>query len=101
MKVLVKGSLPLVTINVPVPNITSWKTTLVGIASLFVAGMQTYNEGLQPALHDPKVWLFVLVGIGNMFAKDSNVTGGTKAATPEAHKRVEEAPKPPSTLLAP
>lgn len=91
VRVLLKGSLPLMTINIPVPSITSWKTTLGGLLSLFVGAMASYNDAsFNAAIHDFRVQMAVVVGIIGLLAKDSNVTGGTKPSTPEAAVRVEE-----------
>jgi hypothetical protein len=75
------------TVKISLPSITSWKTSLAGVIALFVGAMQANNDGaIVMALKDPKVQLAMLIGIGLMLAKDSNVTGGTKGtpSTPEA-----------------
>jgi hypothetical protein len=84
-----------VTINLSVPNISSWRTTLVGLISAFVAAWQGYNDAsFSMAIRDPKVQTAVLVAIIGILAKDSNVTGGTKAATPEAKARIASQSQP-------
>jgi hypothetical protein len=77
-------------------GIKNWKTTLPGIAAILTALatiLQTVGSGHSV---DPTQWgvLFVaaasvLNGIGNIGAKDKDVTGGTVPQTPEAVVRVE------------
>jgi hypothetical protein len=61
----------------------NWKTSLVG-AVVILAGValsatgNVYGAALIP------------VGLGFLFTKDSDVTGGSTPATPEAEKRVEK-----------
>jgi hypothetical protein len=82
------------TINIPVPSLTSWKTTLIGTVSILLAAMQTYHDAsFMVALQDPRVQMAVVVGILGLFSKDSNVTGGSVPATPEAENRVVQKPK--------
>lgn len=82
------------TINIP--TITSWKTTVLGLLSAFVAAMQTYNDGsITAGIQDPKVQMALLVALIGILSKDYNVTGGTVAATPEAATRVAEVPPVP------
>jgi hypothetical protein len=76
-------------------GIKNWKTSLPGIAAIFTALatiLQTVGSGHSV---DPTQWgiLFVSVasvlnGIGNMQAKDHDVTGGTVGQTDEAKIRV-------------
>lgn len=82
------------TINLNLNTIKSWKTTLIGIASLILGIIQTYNEGWAMAIHDPKVQMAVLVGVLGMLAKDGNITGGSVGipSTPEALAAANQAP---------
>lgn len=83
------------TINISGSALTSWKTTLLGVASLFVAAMQSYGDGtIAAALQDPRVQTAVLIGAIGLFAKDSNVTGGTvgQPSTPKALAAANQAP---------
>lgn len=71
-------------------KITSWKTTSAGIlliigsiGGLFFAPVITLPVIMTAATG-------TLGGIGLLFAKDSNVTGGTTASTPEAAHRVHQ-----------
>jgi hypothetical protein len=66
----------------------SWKTTLGGVLLLFTGAMTTYQETWQVAIKDERVQTAVIVGIALMFAKDSNVHGGTvgQPSSPEAIK---------------
>jgi hypothetical protein len=51
----------------------NWKTTMLGIASLFLVGTRAWND---PAvLADPDVVPSILVGIGLIVAKDADVSG--------------------------
>lgn len=67
----------------------NWKTTLIGAAmasALIVLGLiQTGTVSLKDALIAGAIAL-----IGS-FAKDFNVTGGSKAQTPEAESRATDA----------
>lgn len=68
---------------------TNWKTTSTGI--LAIAGA-IVGLVFAPVITAPIVMTAItggVVGIGLIFAKDGNVTGGTTAATPEAKDRVE------------
>ena len=83
------------TINIPTPKITSWKTTISGIASMALGVLQgTKHTTLAQAFQDPLVQFALLVGLLGIFAKDSNVTGGTKGtpSTPEALAEANQAP---------
>lgn len=56
----------------------SWKTTLLGLGSLFLAAVQTYNApSLQSAFHNPQVQIAMLAGALGLLAKDHDATGGT------------------------
>lgn len=68
-------------------KITSWKTTSAGIlliigsiGGIFFAPLITLPVIMTAATG-------TLAGIGLLFSKDSNVTGGTTPATPEAAHR--------------
>jgi hypothetical protein len=92
-----------VTINLNAPSLKSWKTTLGGIVSLFIAAMATYHDASwQTALHDPQVQMAVVVGVIAMFTKDSNVTGGTSGqpSTPTALAAANQAPSPVNPPVA-
>lgn len=66
----------------------SWKTTSAGILTLVsVAVGLIFAPVITPALIMASA-TSALAGIGLLFSKDSNVTGGTTAATPEAAHRV-------------
>lgn len=78
------------TIKLQLP--ASWKTSLGGILSLFVAAAQSYQDASPlAAAQDPRVQMAVLIGIIGFLAKDYNVAGGTKPATPEAVARIAPA----------
>jgi hypothetical protein len=98
MKVIVKGHLPLVTINIPVPNISSfksWKTTVVGLLSLTLGVVQASGDGsFAAAAHDFKVQIAFIGALIGFLSKDASVTGGTIPATPEAAVRVAAANVP-------
>lgn len=69
---------------------TNWKTTSAGI--LLVIG-SIVGVIFAPAITVPVIMgaaTGVLGGVGLIFAKDGDVTGGTKPATPEAEKRTEQ-----------
>ncbi len=51
----------------------NWKTTLAGVAALLAVAAKVVNGHFDPALDGAAV----MAGIGLIFAKDSNVTGGT------------------------
>ena len=53
----------------------SWKTSAMGVAAIFIAGM-TQLGYITPEMAG--VISGILVGLVGLFAKDSNVTGGTK-----------------------
>lgn len=63
----------------------NYKTTLAGLAAIFGAAAAIAGDPTQAG--DPGILSTILAGIGLLFAKDSNVTGGTKPQTPEAEKR--------------
>jgi hypothetical protein len=75
------------TINFPPSFAKSWKTSLLGILSLFVSAWQGFHDPtMLAAIQDPKVQMAVLVGVIGLVAKDGNVTGGTSGqpSTPQA-----------------
>jgi len=59
----------------------NWKTSVAGILAL-LGSIPVVNNIAQPILDtQPKTkvdWVSVAIGIGLLFAKDYNVTGGTK-----------------------
>lgn len=69
---------------------TNWKTTSAGILLIVgsIAGIFFVPEITLAVIMGTATG--VLGGIGLIFAKDGDVTGGTKAATPEAEKRTEQ-----------
>jgi hypothetical protein len=104
LKVILKGTLPLVTINIPVPNgFKSWKTTFTAFISAAASFVLFAQQSHYIDFPGWAISMAVFCQIGGLaafgvVAKDSNVTGGTVAATPEAQVRVDEAPPPPATL---
>jgi hypothetical protein len=90
------------TIQIKTPSFASWKTTLTGIASLLIGAMQTYHHTvILDALKDPQVLLALAVGLGLLFAKDGNVTGGTKGqpSSLEALSVANQAPAQGTVLI--
>lgn len=69
----------------------SWKTTVMGIlticGALIVAGKALLDGDPSTNIDVAALWVSIMAGIGLITAKDSNVTGGTVAATPEAAAR--------------
>ncbi len=69
----------------------NWKTTLAGVTAILLAAghiLQLVTAGdLNWAAYITDVQSLI-VGVGLIFAKDANVTGGTVAATPEATVRL-------------
>lgn len=60
----------------------NWKTTVAGVSAIFAAiGSLFAANGTIDWTHLSTVIPAILAGLGLMFAKDSNVTGGTVAAT--------------------
>jgi hypothetical protein len=51
----------------------NWKTTLLGIASLFLVGTRAWAD--PTSLFDPEVQASIAVGVGLIVAKDSDVSG--------------------------
>jgi len=51
----------------------NWKTTLLGIASLFLVGTRAWAD--PSSLLDPEVQASIAVGVGLIVAKDSDVSG--------------------------
>lgn len=69
----------------------SWKTTALGITTIITAvsaAVTQFVQGGFAAVSFEVLITTVMIGVGLIFAKDSAVTGGTIAATPEAAKRV-------------
>ena len=73
----------------------SWKTTLAGIATI-LAGLAALAKCLTAATISTECLLAALAvigpGVGLLFAKDGNVTGGTTPQTVEAASRTEVKP---------
>jgi hypothetical protein len=69
----------------------SWKTTVMGIltimGALIVAGKALLDNDPSTNVDVAALWVSIMAGIGLITAKDSNVTGGTVAATSEAVAR--------------
>lgn len=66
----------------------SWKTTSAGITAIVgVIVSLVFAPVITPVLIMTSVPT-LLLGIGLLFSKDSNVTGGTTPSTPEAASRV-------------
>jgi len=68
---------------------TNWKTTSFGILAI-VGGIVALV--FAPAITAPIIMgsaTSIVTGVGLIFAKDGDVTGGTKPATPEAETRVQ------------
>lgn len=68
--------------------LTNWKTTLGGIAALAAAVSAVANDPAK--ISDPVVLGLFGAAWAAFNSKDQNVTGGTRAATPEAKERVGE-----------
>jgi hypothetical protein len=69
----------------------NWKTSLAGVAAIMGAVgsvITMFSTGHWDGAQLLLDWTGLSTGIGLIFAKDGNVTGGTVAATPEAVKRV-------------
>ncbi len=79
----------------------SWKTTLLGVMSLFVAAMATYMDVTwAEAVKDPRVQQAVLVGLIGLLSKDWNVTGGD-SGQPSTYKALDDANQHPSVSNPP
>ena len=66
-------------------QVKNWKTTLAGISALLAVAVKVVN-GSGVGAED----IAIITGaLGLLFAKDGNVTGGTKPATEEAKARTE------------
>jgi hypothetical protein len=95
------------TINVSIPSITSWKTTIIGLAAAILAvvqGVQVNNW--RQMISDPTFQTKVLIAVLGFFAKDWNTTGGTvgQPSTPEALHAANQAPStvnPPVPAFVP
>jgi len=73
----------------------SWKTFVVGVASMLLAVIQGFHEpSISAAIHDPAFQMAVLLGFLGFLAKDFNVTGGTvgQPSTPQALEAASQAP---------
>jgi len=76
-------------VTIKLPSITSWKTTVAGLLSAFVAAWQAVSDSsFSAAIHDPKVQIALIVFAIGVLSKDHDVSGGTRAATPEAATRI-------------
>ncbi len=65
------------------PHMFNWKTTVAGVSAIFAAlGSLFAANGAIDWTHLSTVLPAILAGLGLIFAKDSNVTGGTVVATP-------------------
>jgi hypothetical protein len=71
----------------------NWKTTTAGLAAILTAAGDVITQ-FTTGHWDPgrlmADWTGLVAGIGLIFAKDGNVTGGTVPATPEAATRVAQ-----------
>ena len=73
-------STPIVVPVVPTKEPTkmlNWKTTVAGIAAIFSAIGMMFTNGVVDWSHLSTVIPAIIAGFGLIFAKDSNVTGGT------------------------
>lgn len=68
----------------------NWRTSLAGIATIAAGAAGIVNAPSNDVNTLTQSVAAILAGIGLLTAKDSNVTGGTVASSPEAEKRVEE-----------
>lgn len=81
----------------------SWKSTLIGIASVVLMVITASKDpSLQAMIVDPQVQIALVVGLLGFVTKDSNVTGGSKGqpSTPTALMQANQAPSasnPPLT----
>lgn len=74
------------------PSMFNWKTTVAGVAAIFAAiGSLFTPAGTIDLSHLSTVLPAVLAGFGLIFAKDSNVTGGSVAQIPATPKAVAPA----------
>lgn len=81
--------------------ITSWKSSLVGIAGVVLAVVSASQDpSIQAMAVDPKVQIALLIGLLGLVAKDSNVTGGT-TGQPSTQQALVEANQAPSALNPP
>jgi hypothetical protein len=65
----------------------NWKTTLGAIITALAVVLEQFGIDISPELQNALIVIGVtIIGI---FAKDYNVTGGTKPQTEEAKNRVE------------
>lgn len=68
----------------------NWKTTLFGtggIATALVDIISNYTTGTPEKINWTVDIPVIITGLGLLFAKDSNVTGGTVPANKEAESR--------------
>lgn len=85
------------TINLNLPSMTSWKTTLVGLISLAYGVYQASGQkSIQDAIRDPAVVSAFIVALMGWFAKDHAVTGGT-IGQPSTHEALAVANVAPAT----
>lgn len=62
----------------PMFALTNWRTTLLGVGALLSAAGPAVTSVASGHVPDPNTIGLVFAGILGIFAKDSNVTGGTK-----------------------
>ena len=82
----------------------NWRTSMFGLLALIFGGMSTQQELLDFLTVDHAAWsrglcrllAFICASIFVFVAKDSKVTGGSIASTPEAISRLTES-KPSDT----
>lgn len=68
------------------PQMFNWKTTVAGVSAIFTAvGSLFLANGTIDWSHLSTVLPAILAGFGLIFAKDSNVTGGTVPQAPVTH----------------
>jgi hypothetical protein len=92
-----------VNINIPIPSgaLTSWKSSFIGVAGVFLAALQAHNAPTwSAAFHDHGFQMAILIGILGWVAKDSNVTGGTKGQ-PSSPSALADANQEPSKSKPP
>lgn len=59
-----------------VRNVVNWKTTVAAFVTLIGAVMKIFKVDLPPEVADAMITVGIFFGL--FFAKDNNVTGGTK-----------------------
>jgi hypothetical protein len=66
--------------------LANWKTTLAGVALLTGAASSVATGGEV----NEATLTAIVAGVGLLFGKDGNVTGGSKPQTKEAEQRAEK-----------